>query len=261
MIPEDNSLILFKFGAEKWQTRLKVGELSFSCPGQYVRIAEREGNAEQGDLYEAVFARVKRNDPRVAECEKQFGKDLEIIKYGEYVLLRRKSSLFIPTFCFYSYRGTDLLENVRKPGRQTITHYFDERVFSGFTKDEVRNVVSMEYMPTSLIIQARPFHEQVVNAARRERISAEIRHIDYTEFESDEFFIEPTSQREELFYKFPKYSYQKEARIVLHGMKLPTIYERFTLNIGPLLDEDAPMIKGGPFYFQFNDAHIVTKRK
>jgi len=256
MVPDDHSLFLLKVGAKKWLTKLKSGELSFSCPGQYVRIAKLEGNMEQGDLYEAVFARLKKNDPRVIECENRFGNDLEVIPDGEYVLLRRKSSLFVPTFCFYSYRGFDVLDNVSAPGKQTITHYFDERIFSGFTNDKAKNVISPGSSPAALILHAFPFRIQVADALIRNGLSFDIRHINYSAFEEDVFFIEPTNKREELFYKFPKYSYQKEARIVLHGMKLPTIYDRYSLDIGQLSKGSASMIENGQFYVQF-EADIV----
>ncbi len=68
MIPEENSLILFKFGATKWMKALKDGKVNFSCPGQYINIVKNTGNSEQGDLYEGVFARLKETDPRIEQC-------------------------------------------------------------------------------------------------------------------------------------------------------------------------------------------------
>ena len=79
---------------------------------------------------------------------------------------------------------------------------------------------------------------------------AEISHINYTLFEDEEFYIEPTDQRKELFYKFPKYSYQREARILLLGLEISNCNERHTLNIGPLSDEDAPLVAGIQMYFE-----------
>jgi hypothetical protein len=251
MIPEENSLILFKFGATKWIKALKDGKVSFACPGQYINIAKNKGNSEQGDLYEGVFARLKKTDPRIELCRGKLGEDLEILPDGDFVLLRRKSTYFIPTFCFYSFRGVDLLKNVTRPGLQKVRHDFDERMYSGFYSSAVLNV-HPDDTPATLIIQARPFLEQVMQAVRREGFGIEISHINYTLFENEEFYIEPTDQRKELFYKFPKYSYQREARILLHGFKINNFNERYTLNIGPLSDEDAPMVAGIQMYGEFS---------
>ncbi|MCT1389830.1 hypothetical protein M4D76_16160 [Peribacillus frigoritolerans] len=249
MIPEENSLILFKFGATKWMKSLKDGKVSFSCPGQYINIAKDTGNSEQGDLYEGVFARVKETDPRIEQCRGKLGEDLEILPDGDFVLLRRKSTYFIPTFCFYSFRGLDLLQNVTQPGLQQVRHDFDERMYSGFSSNAVLNV-HPDDAPATLIIQARPFYEQIMQSIRREGFGIEISHINYTLFENEEFYIEPTDQRKELFYKFPQYSYQREARILLHGLKINNLNERYTLNIGPLSDEDAPLVAGIKMYFE-----------
>lgn len=249
MIPEENSFMLFKFGATKWMRALKDGKVSFSCPGHYINIAKENGNSEQGDLYEGVFARLKERDPRVEQCRKKLGEDLEILPDGDYVMLRRKSTYFIPTFCFYSFRGHDLLQKVTRAGLQQVRHDFDERMYSGFSSNTDLNVHPDDKSAT-LIIQALPFHEQVMQAVLREGFGIEISHINYTLFENKEFYIEPTDQRKELFYKFPKYKYQREARILLHGLKLNNLNDRYTLNIGPLSDEDAPLVTGIQMYFE-----------
>lgn len=248
MIPEENSLILFKFGATKWMKALKDGKVSFSCPGQYINIAKDKGNSEQGDLYEGVFARLKATDQRINQCREKLGEDLEILHDGDFVMLRRKSTYYIPTFCFYSFRGIDLLQNVTRTGVQQVRHDFDEKMYSGFSSNTILN--DPDDVPATLIIQARPFHEQVMQAARREGFGIDISHINYTLFEKEEFYIEPTDQRKELFYKFPKYSYQKEARILLHGLEINNLNERYTLNIGQLSDEDSLLAAGIKMYFE-----------
>lgn len=44
------TFLIFRFGKKKWIDQFKNGVFSFSCTGAYI---------EQGDLYEAVFARLK----------------------------------------------------------------------------------------------------------------------------------------------------------------------------------------------------------
>jgi hypothetical protein len=258
MVPEVNSLMLFKFGQYKWIKKIKEGEISFACPGRYIDIAKRTGNSEQGDIDEGIFARLKKDDPRIQEAADLVKKDLEVIEDGDYVKLRRKSSYFIPTFCFYSYRGKDLLDNdIRQAGKQIISHYFDERMYSGFSPDEVRNVINSDLSPASLFIHPAPFRYILAGALYIKGIQFELRHIDYELFKNDEFYIEPTDKREELFYKFPKYAYQKEARVCLINNPLPSYYERFNLSLGELPDDCATFIPK-KFYFQV-EADIVEK--
>lgn len=62
--------------------------------------------------------------------------------------------------------------------------------------------------------------------------------IDYNFFSDETFYIEPTRNYDELFYKFPQYDYQYEARICVTDVSLPTIFDRWTLNIIPLNKDD-----------------------
>ncbi|WP_374722891.1 hypothetical protein [Peribacillus tepidiphilus] len=258
MIPEENALILFKFGENKWIEKIKDGEVSFACLGRYIDIAKKTGNNEQGDIDEGVFARLRRGDSRIEEVSEQLQDDLEIISDGDYVKLRRKSSYLIPTFCFYSYRGIDLLNNeIEKPGIQRFSHYFDEKMFNGFSLDKVKNVLSSDSILSLLIIQPEPFKYLLGGELAKQGIDHVIRHINYTEFEKEEFFINPTEQRDELFYKFPKYSYQREARVCLINSPRNDLYDRLNINIGSLPDSYAILSKN-KLYFELS-ADIVIK--
>jgi hypothetical protein len=258
MIPEENALILFKFGEYRWIKKIKDGEISFACPGRYIDIAKRTGNYEQGDIDEGVFARLKRGDIRIREVADQLNEDLEIIDDGDYVKLRRKSSYFIPTFCSYSFRGIDLLNNdIQKPGIQKIPHYFDERMHSGFSSDRVRNVLNLDSTLSQLIIQVNPFKYLLGGELTKRGMNFQMRHINYTEFEKDEFFINPTMRRDELFYKFQRYSYQREARVCLINNPITDFHDRFNLNIGTL-PESCAILSTKKMYFEIT-ADIVRK--
>ncbi|MDP4551158.1 hypothetical protein Q9251_09690 [Alkalihalobacillus macyae] len=249
MIPNDNAIILFKFGFLKWMDKIRNGTISFSCPGKYIQIAKKTGNDEQGDVNEGVFARLRKGDKIIKEMQAKLKDDLEIIDDGEYVKLRRWSSYYIPTFCFYSYRLADLLDSdITETGFQTIHHYFDDRMYSAFGTSSVRNVLSADSVPAYLILQVKPFIDNLMKNLAINAIGAEIKHINYTEFQKEEFFLYPTERREELFYKFPKYAYQKEARICLVRKPLNSIHERLNIDIDPMDGKDAFITKE-EFYF------------
>lgn len=260
MVPNNHSILLFKVGEFRWMDRIKNGHLSLGTLGSFIQIAKLKGNEEQGDPDEGVFARLPLEDPRINQMKTKLENDLEIIEDGQFVKLRRKSSYFIPTFCFYSYRGIDLVENSNKTaGQQQVSHYFDDRIFSGFADDSVRNTLASDRSYSMLILQAEPFKNKVYCAfARNEIENGYIRHVDYTEFAKEVFFIEPTEAREELFHKFPKYAYQHEARICLMNNLLPSIYDRYSLDIGPWIEgRDGAFIRN-QVYFE-TSADIVKQ--
>jgi hypothetical protein len=240
MLPDNEALILFKFGKYKWMKKIHEGEISFSCPGSYIDIAIKEGNDEQGDINEGIFARLKKGNPKIKEMASKLKDDLEIIEDGDYVKLRRKSTYFIPTFCFYTFKPTDVLKkDINGTGWQKFRHDFDERMYSGFSLEDV----------TTLIIQPEPFKNQVQDSLSKQNIKFKTRHINYTEFEKEEFFIEPTDNRDELFYKYPKYAYQNETRVCLLNNSMNNIEDRFPVNIGDL-GEDCHVIRQ-QFYYEF----------
>ncbi|WP_064091545.1 hypothetical protein [Rossellomorea aquimaris] len=249
MIPNDHAVLLFKFGSLKWMEKIRKGSMSFSCPGKYIEIAKKTGNDEQGDVNEGVFARLRKGDKKIKEMQTKLKDDLEIIDDGEYVKLRRWSSYYIPTFCFYSYRIADMLDNsITETGFQTIHHYFDDKMYNEFGPRSVRNVLSTDNSPAYLILQVKPFIDNLMKNLALNAIGAEIRNINYSEFQKEEFFIYPTERRDELFYKFPKYAYQKEARVCLVRRPLTNIHERLNININPMNEKDA-FITNNEFYF------------
>lgn len=244
MIDDNNSIMLFKFGKIKWLEQIKNGYLSFGTIGSYIDIAKRTGNDEQGDANEAIFARVKKDDSRVEEMKHRLGIDLEIINDGDYVKLRRKSSFLIPCFCFYSYKAKDILKNAEdRVGHQTVKHYFDERIFTSFSESKkLKNVLSNNEQYAQLVIQPEPFKYAVGISLIKLNEPVKIKYIDYGLFENDEFFIEPTSERNELFYKYPKYSYQNEARICLINKRVSNIYDRFELELESFIKDEIHLI-------------------
>jgi hypothetical protein len=133
------------------------------------------------------FNRLKKGHSRIREAAEQPKDDLEIIPDGEYLKLRRKSTYFIPTFCFYSCRVKDLLStNIKKAGIQQIQHKFDDKMFNGFSSDPIRNILSFESYPTMLIIQVEPFKYLLGGELLKQGIDHQIKHINYTESEKDE---------------------------------------------------------------------------
>lgn len=252
MIPNENAVLIFKFGEYRWMKKLIDGDVNFSCTGAFIHQAESSGNDIQGDRYEGVFARLDNSDQRIIEMESKLGNDLEIIDDGDFKLLRRKSSKKKPIFCFYGYKAGDLLEdgNVDSTGYKVIRHDFDERMYSGFANSINLNVISESHRFTQVTIQPKSFVDRVKIAMLENNHKYEMHPIDYELFSAETFFIEPTEKYEELFHKFPQYKYQYEGRICITGMEFDSIFDRYSLQIIPLKEEDYK-VTHTPLYMEF----------
>jgi len=257
MIPDDHALILFKFGIKKHMSDLKNGKMFLSCAGNYIYIGTHGGNNEQGDKEEGIFARLKNKDSRIEECYKKFGKDLEIINDGDYIKLRRKSSLLYPVFCLYAYKAKDILEsNDITKGTYSFEYRFNDKIFDAFTKSKgIRNCLNEDYLPAICVFQPKPFMDNLKCSLFEKGISNyEMRTIDYKIKENDEYYIDPDKRRSELFYKNPEYEYQHETRLCLLDRKFSTIFDNAIIPLFPFENEDCHLIINTEIYF----THMVT---
>lgn len=238
MIPDRNAIRLFRFSEHRWVNSIIKGELSFSCAGLFVEQATITKNDIQGDCFEAVFARLKRDDPRIAMMQSCLGSDLETISDNEYVLLRRKSAMLKPIFCIYCYKAKDALSDCGEKihlGINTVTHEFDPNMFSGFSVDDWKsNVIADDRRPAMLILQPVPFIAKVIFAININKLSYIMRDVDYETRAAETFFIPPTNNYDELFYKRAKYSYQHERRVCLIGKTFRSYHERYPLKMQTL---------------------------
>ena len=96
---------LFKIMPIEYIDNFAKGNFYFSCCGNWVDIAKKGFGKGQGDKYEGVFAKYKRKNSRkpVKYYKTLFKKDLKIEQEGDYVLLRRISSLYIPATVSYTH--------------------------------------------------------------------------------------------------------------------------------------------------------------
>ena len=240
MIPNDHAVQIFKFSEQRWIDKIIDGELSFSCAGAFINQAIASGNLVQGDPYEGIFARLDTNDKRISEMKKKLGKDLEIYEVDNKILLRRKSAKLKPIFCFYTIRIEDLLnENqIDKIGEQTLKHKFNDLLYNGFSNSLIApNVVRNEFQFSQMAIQPQAFMARIRESMANKGLGFKMGNVDYEEFKKDTFFIEPTKEYKELFYKFPEYKYQNEGRICLKDISFYTPCQRYNLSVRPFGEE------------------------
>lgn len=243
------TFLIFRFGKKKWIDQFKNGTFSFSCAGAY--IEQGKTNQAQGDLYEAVFARLKKSDPRIEKMKRKLGEDLEIIEDLEYVMLRRKSAKLIPIFCFFHYEIQNLREGslgeVGEDNLVPISLEFDKRMFTGFSEEG--NVAEEDRLET-ICVYTEPFIKHVKRIVKSPFGSvknAEMHRVDYSKRKSEEFFIEPTEEYTELFCKDESYAYQHEGRIALLNMRFDSTVERIDIETEPFKNTEYNVTDVSPF--------------
>jgi hypothetical protein len=231
MISSDQSLGIFKVGSYLWMKRLHdLGEISFSNACNFVAQARATGNNEQGDTHEAVFARLLPNDSRINEMKDLLGKDLEIAPDGKYMLLRRRSSKFVPLYCLYTLRDTDFTDQLKHEGLNTVEHEIPQEIYAGFTAAFTNsNVMSTDMLPAIVFFQSDPFFKSIDNTLLSNGYTFSRKAIEYSKMAPDEFFISPTDKREELFSKRPRYKYQREVRYIITNKMMHHLSERLNI--------------------------------
>lgn len=123
-----NVFFLYKIAKKEHLISLAEGHVYFSCCGNWANIGKIGCGKGQGDKYECVFAKYLRKNSRkpIQHYKKLFGKDLIVEHEGEYVLLKRKSSLYIPAACFYSLDNASVVRYLPSEEKERIDKIFED---------------------------------------------------------------------------------------------------------------------------------------
>lgn len=188
---EEEGITIFagmKIGEEKWIKKLENGSACFSPIADYIKKGEKENNNEQGDKYEGVFARLKKNDTRIHDMEDRLKDDLEEIEDGEYILLRRKSSRTVPVFCLYGFYKEDaqmieLSSNNVKLELIPSSKMYNE-FLNGVSSTEEKKVA------WTLFFSLGHLQHNIQTALDNKHVNYRFAKVQYDLFDGDEFFIE-----------------------------------------------------------------------
>lgn len=235
---QDERLVFcIKISQKEWIEKLQAGSAWFGAINNYIVQAETSNNNEQGDKYEGVFSRCKKDSYLVEEYQHRFGDDLEVIDDDEYCFLRRKSSRQVCAFCMYGIKNTDLIPigdiNEHDGVLVGSFHYdIEPKMYSGFLLDgHTPAEVAGFYCSSGHIINA------IETSLRKERYSWRRNMVHYDIDISKEFFIEPKPDYPELFHKRIDLQYQHEMRIFIlnapsgvKGVVIP--FEPISVNSG-----------------------------
>ena len=62
-------VLCMKISQQKWIEKLQNGEAWFGAINEYIKKAEESGNNEQGDKYEGVFARCRKDSAIIVKYQ------------------------------------------------------------------------------------------------------------------------------------------------------------------------------------------------
>lgn len=227
-----------KVNEKQWIESLRNGTACFNPVDKFIKQAEEDGNNEQGDKYEGVFARIKANDARLLELRKRFGEDLEEIYENDHVLLRRKSSRKVPIFCTYGIRRDELKireGSVKKVDGEyvgTVDYTFPEKIYKEF----LDNPDVWGFYASS-----GHFYSALEEALDRGNFSYIKTVISYDVDLTTEFYFEPDNEYSELSHKRKDLDYQHEIRYRI--LNLP-MNEKYLLKYKPISDHSCGFAGG-----------------
>lgn len=129
-----SSGIMLRIGkTEEIKEQYEKGFLRFSCPGNWIMYAKKKHDDGIADRYEAIFAHLKKGDPRLLEAFNNDPVNMEWSSWNEEgpddtIYARYIHSCLVPTVCFYSIDVED------------VARYFDLPMEKG-------NWVEVDLMP------------------------------------------------------------------------------------------------------------------
>lgn len=230
--------LCMKVSEKQWIESLRNGTVCFNPIEVFIKKAEKNGNNEQGDRYEGIFARLHTSDRRVGELKIRFGDDLEIIPDNNYVLLRRKSSRKIPIFCMYGVRRdeSDLQEDsVHKENGKyigTVVYNFPPKIYNGFLDSSD---------VWGFYASSGHFFAALEKALAANHLTYGKAVINYDIELNKEFYFEPTENYSELIHKRKELEYQHEIRYILPFSPRD---EKYLLKYAPLAENSCGIAPG-----------------
>lgn len=238
----DSGVMLRLGKTEEIEKQFNEGYLRFSCPANWINYA-RHDSSGVSDIYEGVFAHVRKNDRRLISPEacgltKEEYDSLWVEEgTGDTLFLRYLFSTTVPTICFYSIpvkkiaQGLGLKGNTPYGFTESLTPYFNAMGLD--TEDSSVLVIRFPWLLVEELRREIPKaienYPYIIKSYLKEDDPLVIRYVDYN-LDINELFWDFNPYLE-LFRKRPEYKEQREARIIIpgisfgiHPIKNPDLY-------------------------------------
>lgn len=229
------------------------GNIKFGCAYKWIKQAENERQQGQGDLYEGTFATCRYYDiPMIISYLKRDynveKRDVEVQFDGKLLYFKRKKTIRLPVYCFYTLRYCDF-EVPKKEGNQIIKAEIAAKYFKDFTKKPIEEL-ELEERPTFIMIDNvqefinRIKEKLICMGCEESEILCNFINYDYNFVKHSLNFNCLYKPPRELFVKDSSFKYQNECRIIVNT-KNKLLIEKLlndSISIGPI--EDIAQLSG-----------------
>lgn len=217
--------------------------IQFGCAANWLDYALKYKNQAVGDYYECVFAHIPKGDARVNSITDIHGKPmgdhlliLENQRDGS-SLLRLIPTILMPTICFFSFNVQRIRKQMDKEGEATKWFAFDLDAYREdmeyqddasflFITDPVSFFQDLkESIPISVEKNKKNLTSKRFYSGFNPQEPFIFRDVDYHHYTDDRPFFDYQDNREELFWKLPKYEQQSELRIAISHLNFVQTYD------------------------------------
>lgn len=207
---------------------IKDGAIQFSYPSRWVK--REEG---RGDYREGVYGHIRFDDlDNICRIGSKFADSEQFTKEG-IVYCRRKSVMKLPTYCFYSFKGS-MLPSPDKDGLYDFEFVIPDSYFKDFYEynpDDPMYVLII----TKVDVFLNKLKESLLKLGVKENeiLYKEVNYVS-NNFKGSSWLEVPDPSPHELFWKCQdRFKEQEEFRIVINTSKT-NIINRLTHYPGPI---------------------------
>ncbi|RNB82104.1 hypothetical protein EDM59_21065 [Brevibacillus nitrificans] len=236
--PED-FFSVFRCTTQKYaETFLKKGEIKFSTPSSWVKYAFEKGEG-RGDKLEGTMATFHAFDiEHLTKLNQKYRKysDLERIRIGQRIYLKRARDMELPCFCFYLVKQS-LFDCPNEEGVHRVTGTVPASYFRDFMDNldpkEVEKLDQKDKPAVIVINDYKEFEQRIINALmalglnREEIIITRVAYIDFDKYGEHGWWDFGQKSPMELTIKHTRFENQSEGRIIIN-----TDNERITQILG-----------------------------
>lgn len=218
--------------------------IQFGCPANWLDYAMKYKNQAVGDYYECVFAHIPKDDARVDSITDVHGKPmgdhlliLENQRDGS-SLLRLIPTILTPAICFFSF-DVQKIKGKMDAGGSPVSWF-------AFDLDEYREDMDYQKDDSSFLFITNPksFYQDLIQAVpiavekNQYKLTSKrfyqdfnpkkpikFMDVDYHRYTDTSPFFDYQTNREELFWKLPKYEQQSELRIAIPCLNFEQTYD------------------------------------
>lgn len=245
------SLLMRVDSTESIEKCYKEKTLQFGCAANWINHSIKNRNYTIGDPEECIFARLKKNDPRVAEAKDPKTSHIKdsrgqpmrsnllitTCQTQDVCHLRFVPTILMPVLCFYNIDVPRLIKKCKQQQPNGII---------GVDLDEYCTKMGKKLEECSFMLIKDPdafykdLYQSVPIACKKNsrRLTTErfyksavplepivMRGVDYHRHKENEYFYDLPKEREEIFWKMPRYEYQSEIRVVIPGINFKSRLE------------------------------------